>query len=49
MNAINAVKKTVAPMPTYLFCSPLEQVSKMSVSEPEHRMKNCLSIRKIFD
>lgn len=36
---MTAVKNTVAPMPAYLFCSPLEQEFTMWVSTPEHRRK----------
>jgi hypothetical protein len=46
---MSAVKNTVAPMPAYLFCSPLEQSFKMSVSEPEQMMKNCCNIMIRFD
>ena len=41
---ITAVKKTVAPIPAYLFCSPMQQLSKISVSEPEQIMKNCFNM-----
>ena len=34
-----AVKKTVAPIPTYLVCSPSEQEESKSSSAPEHRIK----------
>lgn len=44
MNAITAVKKTVAPIPAYLFCSPMEQLSKILVSEPEQMIKNCFNM-----
>ena len=49
MNAITAVKKTVAPMPAYLFCSPLEQEFTMSLSTPEHRRKKRFNMMMIFD
>ena len=39
MNAITAVKNTVAPIPAYLFCSPSEHVFKIVESAPEQRMK----------
>jgi hypothetical protein len=39
MKAIIAVKNTVAPIPAYLFCSPLEQEFTMLVSTPEQRRK----------
>jgi hypothetical protein len=39
IKAITAVKNTVAPIPAYLFCSPLEQEFTMSLSTPEHRRK----------
>jgi hypothetical protein len=39
MKAITAVKNTVAPIPAYLFRSPLEQVAKISVSAPEQKIK----------
>ena len=37
--SIIAVKKTVAPIPTYLVCSPSLQLESSSLSEPEHRIK----------
>ena len=43
MVAITAVKKTVAPMPTYLFCSPLEHSLIKFLSTPEQLIKNFLS------
>ena len=42
--AMTAVKKTVAPIPTYLVCSPSEQPSSRSLSAPEQRMKNCFNM-----
>lgn len=44
MKANIAVKNTVAPIPAYLFCSPLEQPFTMSWSAPEHRIKKVFSI-----
>jgi hypothetical protein len=44
MNAITAVKKTVAPIPTYLVCSPSEHPSSCDLSDPEQRRKNCFNI-----
>ena len=46
--AITAVKKTVAPIPTYLVCSPSEQPSSRSLSAPEQRMKNDLNMIDYF-
>ena len=43
MVAITAVKKTVAPMPTYLFCSPLEHSLIKYLSTPEQVKKKFLS------
>ena len=40
----SASEKTVAPMPTYLVCSPSEQPSSSGLSAPEHRMKNCFNM-----
>jgi len=39
MKAMTAVKKTVAPIPTYLVCSPSEQPSSKDLSAPEQRIK----------
>ena len=41
---MTAVKKTVAPMPTNLVCSPSEQPCKRVLSVPEQRMKNCFNM-----
>jgi hypothetical protein len=41
---MTAVKKTVAPIPTYLVCSPSEQPSSKSLSAPEQRIKNCFNM-----
>jgi len=38
MVAITAVKNTVAPIPTYLLCSPLEQFSKIFLFLPKEKL-----------
>jgi hypothetical protein len=43
------VKKTVAPIPAYLFCSPLEQPLIMSESTPEHNIKKRFNMMIDFD
>jgi beta-lactamase regulating signal transducer with metallopeptidase domain len=42
------IKKTVAPIPAYLFCSPMEHSSRISVSAPEQRIKNCFNMIDCF-
>ena len=49
MKAITAVKNTVAPIPAYLFCSPLEQPLIMSESTPEHKIKKRFNMMIDFD
>jgi hypothetical protein len=48
IKAIAAVKKTVAPIPTNLVCSPSEQLSRRFLSAPEQRIKNDFNMIDFF-